>query len=1014
MNKTSFYNMKQWNYKKINNLMGWLVAAFAFIVYFSSMERTASFWDCGEFLAAAYKLEVGHSPGAPFFMMMQRLSALFSGTAAWTGLPSKNAAFAINTFSVLTSALTILFLFWTITILCKKILAPNGAASKQQTLQIMMAGVIGALAYTFSDTFWFSAVEAEVYATSSCFTALVFWAALKWDQIANEPHADRWLLLIAFLVGTSVGIHLLNLLTIPAIAMIYYFKKYKPTTRGIILAFFVGVTLLAIVQFGIIQYVPIMASAMELFFVNSLHLPFQSGVITFFILLSIALYLAIKYATSHNWPVIHTSLLCMIFIILGCSSYVVTVIRSNADTPVDINNPDQVMGLVSYLQREQYLQQPLFYGQDYDSKVTGIEDGKTFYYKNKEQHNYTPAGHKKSYTFDNDDKRFFPRIWDNSDPTHINFYKQYLGIDDDSKPATIDNLSYFFGYQMNWLWFRYFMWNYAGRQNDYEGQGDAKNGNWLSGIPFIDYPRTGHVDMMSAPYKDNDARNELFCLPLLLGIAGIFFHFKNRKNDAIVVTILFVFTGIAIGIYLNMNPLQPRERDYAFAGCTYAFAIWIGMGFLMIHQWINRLIPKAGAIPAFMLCLLCVPVLMAKVEWNDHNRSHKTLAQATALNTLLSCEPNAILFTQGDNDTFPLWYLQEVEGIRPDVRVIIRELLSADWYIDQLNYKINKADAVPMIWAKDDYMGEQNNYAPFYNNPQIPKDRPFDLYDVCKFMFDKNGANKVQTNGGDKISYLPTKMFSMPLPAKVTADSNLLSDKFYFKIKEDGVMKNDLAIMNILAANARAGWKRPIYFNGSYPNREDILGLAPYMRMEGIVYHLAPFQKDDYDVESKQVNNIDVPRSLANFTKLYRYGGAEKKDIYFDEKNRVMLIAYRINSIQLADRLSSLNRKKEAVQLLDTMLQNVTEQAFPHDQLSVFMVGAYYNADAFEKANALAQKLKTDTQQDIKWINDLPENRRDGLSGDLKRDEAVLQQLALMNEQATKNMQQDVVSPLKN
>jgi hypothetical protein len=940
--------MKYWNYTKINNLTGWLIATFAFFLFFTSMERTASFWDCGEFLACAYKLEVGHSPGAPFFMMLQRLSSLFSGTAAWHALPSTKAAFAINTFSVLTSALTILFLYWTITMLCKKMLAPKGNASRQQTLLIMLAGTIGALAYTFSDTFWFSAVEAEVYAT--CFTAMVFWAALKWEQVADEPYADRWLLLIALLIGTSVGIHLLNLLTIPAIAMMYYFKKYTTTRNGALVAFFIGIVLLAIVQFGIIQYVPIMACNMELFFVNSLHLPFQSGVLTYFIMLAAALIFLLRYFKKRHWHTMHTAVLCMVFIMIGCSSYVVPVIRSNADTPVDVNNPDNVMGLVSYLQREQYAQQPLLYGQDFDSKVTGINNGKNFYYKNEKEHNYTTAGHRMSYTYDADEQRFFPRIWENADPGHVSFYRNYLDIPKDTRPSSRDNLSYFFGYQMNWLWFRYFMWNYAGRQNDYEGQGEARNGNWLSGIPFIDYPRTGHVNLMSAPYRDNDARNELFCLPLLLGFAGLWFHFKNNRKDAVVIAILFFFTGIAIGIYLNMNPLQPRERDYAFAGCTYAFAIWIGMGLLMLHHLLKRLLPgNFSILLSFLLCLFCVPVLMAKEEWNDHNRSQKTLAQATALNTLLSCKPNAILFTQGDNDTFPLWYLQEVEGIRPDVRIIIRELLSADWYIDELNYKINAADAVPMVWKKEDYMGEKNGYINYYNNPIIPADRPFDLYEVCKFMFDTKGDNKLQNSAGETVAYLPTKLFSMPLPPGLSTDSNQLTDKYYLRINEEGLMKNDLAIMNILAANAHDGWKRPIYFNGSYPNREDILGLSPYMRMEGIVYRLAPFEKEDYNAATKEVNNIDVAKSLSNFTTLYRYGGAEKDHVYFDEKNRVMLIAYRLNSIQVAERLSYINRKKEAENLLDQMLKNITPQSYPHDPISVYMVGAYYHAGALEK-----------------------------------------------------------------
>jgi hypothetical protein len=448
-----------------------------------------------------------------------------------------------------------------------------------------------------------------------------------------------------------------------------------------------------------------------------------------------------------------------------------------------------------------------------------------------------------------------------------------------------------------------------------------------------------------------------------------------------------------------MNPLQPRERDYAFAGSTYAFAIWIGIGLLMVERLISKWIRKASLVMAFILCIICVPALMAKEEWNDHNRAPKTLARATALNTLLSCKQNAILFTQGDNDTFPLWYLQEVEGVRPDVRIIIRELLSADWYIDQLNYKINNADAVPMVWEKEDYMGEASNYISYYNNPKIPADRTFDLYDVCTFMF--KPENKMRAGNGNFISYLPTKNFSMPLPPSAVKDTALM-DKIYFRIKDDGLMKNDITIMNILAANAHNGWNRPIYFNGSYPNREDVLGLGPYMRMEGIVYQLTPFNKDDYNTASNEVNNIDVAKSLEHFTKLYQYGGAEKNHVYFDEKNRVMLMAYRINSVQLAERLSALNRKKEAENLLDIMLQNITPESYPHDQISMMMVMAYYHAGAFEKGNKLSQLLEADLKQDITWINDLPESRAGSAAGDLKRDEGMLQQLAFIKEEAKK------------
>ncbi|WP_162903437.1 glycosyltransferase family 117 protein [Taibaiella koreensis] len=990
-------------YRKLNNLAGWLLALLAFILYWLTMERTASFWDCGEFLACAYKLEVGHSPGAPLFMLLQRLFALFAGPDAWLARPSTRAAYAINLLSVLSSALTIMFLFWTITRLARKIISPRSMPDRRQTLLILAAGIIGALAYTCSDTFWFSAVEAEVYATSSLFTALVFWAALRWEAIADEPYADRWLLLIAYLVGMSIGVHLLNLLTIPAIAMVWYFRRKKTSPQGVLLALLTGCLLLGIVQFGVIQYLPILASVVELFFVNSLDLPFQSGAIFFVLLLAAGLTVLLRLTQRKRCYALHTAVLGLIFIIIGFSCYIVPVIRSLANTPVDVNNPDNAVSLVPYVQREQYVHPPLLYGQDFDSPVTGVKEGKPFYYRQQDgkNHRYIPAGARNEYTFEEGSLRFFPRIWDNFEASHQAFYRRYLGLGKDESPSAKDNLSFFSGYQMNWLWWRYFMWNYAGRQNDAEGQGEPRNGNWISGIPFLDYPRTGHIDLMSDPYRYNAARNEFYCLPLLLGLAGMIWHFRRQGKDAFIILLLFFFTGIAIALYLNMSPLQPRERDYAFAGCTYAFAVWIGMGVLAIEQVLRKVLPRFSLIPAFSICLLAVPVLMLKEGWDDHNRSGKTLAQATARNTLLSCAPNAILFTQGDNDTYPLWYLQEVEGVRPDVRVVIMELLNADWYIDQLNYKLNDADAAPMVWRREDYMGDAHNYTSYYHHPQLAEDRFFDLYEVCSFIGSKQ--SQLRNRAGEAVSYLPSKHFSLPLPPGVQQQPAVMaedSSRLYFSIPGEGVQKKELAVMNILAANARSGWKRPIYFNGSYPNKEDVLGLSPYLRMEGIVYRLAPFTAGDYNAAARQVDNIDVEKSLHCFTSLYRYGGAERSDTYFDEKNRVMLMSYRINSVTLAERLSTTGRKAEAIRLLDKMERNITAAAYPHDELSVYMAEAYYHAGAHTKAARLSLLLAANLRRDMAWINDLAPAQQESTAYDLQRDTALLQRLAAAAREA--------------
>ncbi|XZF15315.1 protein O-mannosyl-transferase family [Chitinophagaceae bacterium MMS25-I14] len=969
------------NYKKINNVTGWLVFAIALAVYLLTMERTVSFWDCGEFLACAYKLEVGHSPGAPFFMMMQRIFGLLAGGN------KQIVAACINSESALASAFTILFLFWTITRLAYRLLIKEDKPTPQQVILIMGCGAVGALAYTFSDTFWFSAVEAEVYATSSCFTALVFWAILKWEAVADTRYADRWLVLISFLIGISVGIHLLNLLTIPALAMVYYFRRYKTTKPGIVAAFFIGCALLALVQFGVIQYLSIFASRMDLFFVNSLGLPFDSGALFFVLLLVAALTVLLLYARRKNNYLLHTGILSLMFIIIGFSSYIVPMIRSRADVPVDMTNPDNVMSLVSYVQREQYLQQPIAYGPDYNTPVTGLDDKGDSYSQVKKdgKDHYEVTDHKFGYKYDPSRMRFFPRIWDNSDPGHVQYYQNFLGLSQDDVPSTADNLSFFWGYQLNWMWWRYFMWNYAGRQNDYEGQMEARNGNWVSGIKPWDKARVGDMDDMANGYAHNKARNELYCLPLILGILGMVYQFNRNRKDALIVTLLFFFTGIAIAIYLNMAAIQPRERDYAFAGSTYAFAIWIGIGVLMVQQWMQKLTKKTSAVYlTIVLCLLAVPTLMAKEEWDDHDRSAKSLARATAYNTLMSCAPNAVLFTVGDNDTYPLWYLQEVEGIRRDVRVVITELLGTDWYIDQLNYRVNDADAVPMIWKKDDYIGGHHNYVNYLAAPGVSQDKYFNLEEVCRFITSNDPANKQPNNTGETENYLPAKKFfvqGLPVQQLISngwvspSDTTRLDNTMKFEFPKQTAFKNDLAIMNIIAAVARDGWKRPLYFNGSFPGNDNTLGMGNYMYMEGIAYRLLPFSLQHRSTDGDK-GSVNLDKSYDLFMKQYIWGGGERKDVYFDEKNRVMFVAYKLNGTRLANALADAGRLQDAIHILDKLTASISAASYPHDFTSAYIVQAYYHANAVDKGRVLSQTVAQNAETDLKWIRELDESKQ--------------------------------------
>jgi len=994
------------NYRKVNNLVGWITGAIAYVVFLKTMEPTASFWDCGEFLSCAYKLEVGHSPGAPFFMMVQRLFGLLAGGNL------SNAAWFINSESALTSGLTILFLFWTITHFAKKLLVGNNSVEPdtRQTILIMGAGLVGGLAYTFSDTFWFSAVEAEVYATSSFFTAITFWAILKWENVANTKYADRWLILISYLIGISVCVHLLNLLTIPAVAMVYYYKRYEnnTTTIGTITAFLIGCVFLGLVQFGIIQYVPILASKFDVAFVNNMGLPLDSGAIIFMVLLCGALVWLLFFARRRGYYLLHTGVLCILFVIIGYSSYIVPIIRSRADVPIDMTNPDNVISFVSYVDREQFGQQPLFMGPDFTSQPTAINDKGPIYYlsnKNGKSH-YDIVGKKLEPEYAADQMRFFPRIWDNNDQMHINFYKNYLGLTNGETPTSADNLKYFMGYQMNWMWWRYFMWNFAGRENDVEGQGDPKNGNWVSGIKFLDQSRVGDMDKMPDGFVNNGARNELYFLPLILGLCGMVYQFNRKSKDGIVVLVLFFLTGAAIGIFLNMPPVQPRERDYAYAGCTYAFAMWIGLGVLLLEQYMGRAIKgNAGAIATTAICLLLVPTLMAKVEWNDHDRSNKTLARAVAYNTLQSCAPNAVLFTAGDNQTYPLWYLQEVEGIRKDVRLINTSLLGIDWYVDQLTYRINDADAVPMVWSKDAYVGDHSNYIRYYNSPQIPQDKYINLAEICKFMASSDNANKLQTQGGDFDNYIPTKKFFLPTLSKAelvknglakAEDTALLNTDMKFVYPKDIAYKGDIAILNILAANASQGWKRPIYFDAGLPT-DNYAGVADYLRLEGLVYRVMPYKSEDSAFKNQQLlGSVDLDKTSKLFLNTYIWGGADKNDVYFDEPNRREFMIYRMDAAFAANVLSAKGKTQDAKAILDKVYNGITEHSCYYDYTGYLLANAYYRAGDIKMGGLLTRKILKNTEDNVNYIQSLNEDLRPSISGEVDNDWRMLRALGGM------------------
>ncbi|HTE10085.1 MAG TPA: DUF2723 domain-containing protein, partial [Chitinophagaceae bacterium] len=824
---------------RVNTIAGWVVCAIACTVYLMTMEASASFWDCGEFISACYKLQIPHPPGAPLFVLLGRVFIILFGN------DPANAARAVNSMSAIVSGLTILFLFWSITHFAQKLVRKNNEPiNRQQVFTIISCGAVGALAYTFSDSFWFSAVEGEVYALSSFFTALVFWAILKWERQADQPHSDRWLIFIFYMMGLSIGVHLLNLLTIPAIIMVYYFKRYKPTVRGSILAFITGCVITGVVQKFLIQSTIKAAGSFDIYFVNEIGLPFYAGFALFFLFLAVAIVLAMRYAAKKKHPVMKLALWSMGFLLLGYSTYLTTMIRSNANPAVDMFNVDNPVSLAGYLGRDQYNDWPILYGPDFTDRAPYIDNGSRYAkYENK----YVNAGKILKTKWGNTpSSHLFPRMWDNADDRQQqDCYRSFTGMEKDDTPTIKDNISYFTRYQAGWMYLRYFMWNFAGKQNDLQGFGNARDSNWVSGISFIDNKLYGNQSALPQTAKDNNkSHNKLYLLPLLLGVTGVVLQYKRKRKDFVVNLLLFFFTGLAVVIYLNQSGYQPRERDYAYVGSFYVFAIWIGLGVIAVVSLFQRMMkwPLANYAAA-SLCMLAVPVLMANQEWDDHDRSNKTLAVDIARDYLESCPANAILFTAEDNDTYALWYLQEVEGVRPDVRVVVNTIFSADWYINQLRYKINNSDPFDVIFTPEQIRGSSRDVVYFDKINGFDSDKYYDLYSVLKNVTASDNPQYTrQTEDGEVMHLLPACKFSIPVDVNIVKNNGTVqaSDKVVNELRFDLVsknylLKNDLAQLAVIAAN---NWKRPICFTSDRSIAD--LGLEKYARQEGMTYRLAP------------------------------------------------------------------------------------------------------------------------------------------------------------------------------
>ncbi|MCD4724622.1 MAG: DUF2723 domain-containing protein [Bacteroidales bacterium] len=986
------------NYTKLNKLLGWLVFLIATIVYFLTLEPTASWWDCGEYIATAYKLQVGHPPGAPLFQLLGRFFTLFA-----FGDVSK-VAMMINAMSALSSSFTILFLFWTITMLARKLVTSNGEMTTGNMVAVLGSGVVGALAFTFSDSFWFSAVEGEVYAMSSFFTAITFWAILRWERVAGEKYALRWIILIAFLIGLSIGVHMLNLLAIPAIAFVYYFKKYKSTVKGAILTLAISMILLSIIMFIIIPGIVSLSTAFELFFVNSMGMPFNSGTLIYFAILIALIIFGLILTRKHGKVVLNTAILSFVFILIGYSSFMLLIIRSNENTPIDENSPEDAIALLSYLNREQYGDWPILHGQYYNAPIVDYDDGNPLYVKDREAGRYKVTD-KRVGTIPVYDKRFttiFPRMWSSRKPEHKRMYNQYAGnarsiqVDGEiiKKPSFGDNLGFFFDYQLGHMYFRYFMWNFAGRQNDVEAQPGPKNGNWISGLGFIDNARLG--DQLNLPESlRNPARNKFYFLPLLLGLVGLFFHLNSSKRDTLVVALLFLMTGIAIVLYLNQYPYQPRERDYAYTGSFYAFSIWIGLGVLGLYHWLKKYLGEnkfaAGGIA--LIGLLFVPGIMAQQGWDDHDRSGKYATRDFAMNYLVSCDPNAILITNGDNDTFPLWYVQEVEDFRTDIRVVNYMLSSGYWYVHQLGRKVYDSEPLQLTLTPGQYEKGVNQYI-MYVDRGIKGH--VEVKDLINFIASDDDRTKLPLTTGDKINYIPAKKLRLTVDSAKCVDNgivpremaHLIVPYIEWEIRQNALYKNDLMLLDFLATN---NWERPLYF-ANPSSLEKLIDIDEYCHLEGNVYKFMPVKAKDY---IPRLGGVHADKSYDIIMNDFRFGNLNDPSVTVDRESYRNSRVQKQNFLRIAQALLNDRKPEKAAAILDTCIHYFPADKIHYDIIMMPFIEIYYNAGRMETATEEVRKMVDVCDQELTYFLSLDPAFADTYySAEMQQAVAVLQRMA--------------------
>ncbi len=1018
--------MHSFNYKKWNNLVGWFVFAVALLTYSLTVEPTLSFWDCGEYISTAAKLEVGHPPGAPLYQMIGAFFSMFA-------FAPNQVALMVNMLSVFSSAFTVLFMFWSLTILLKNMISSFGEWTDHTAKAVLGSAFIGALVFTFSDSFWYNAVEAEVYAMASLFIALLFWVGLRWEQEMDEPRGNRWLLLLSLLVGLTFGVHFMALLTIPSLGFLYYFKHYKEITiKNFVIANIVVTSILLVIFKLLLPFTMGLFGKAEVFFVNSMGLPFNSGTIIVALGIILLFYFGLQYTKSKGLVMANTLVLCVLFLFIGFSSWLLLPIRANANVVINENRPSDAREVLAYYNREQYGETALFFGPQFSDSYAGLDennpykDDKPNYERDYKTGKYIIVNNYKNavQNFDDKHKTILPRLWSSEHaenymiftdvldfkikPEFIEekelvdvvgqfknaFYSGQLDVSDYNtflktygdyliveKPTFFNNIKFMVQYQFGYMYWRYLMWNFTGRQNDVQGKYNNLFGNWISGIDFFDEIRLGSQQNLPSDMANNKGRNVYYFIPFILGIIGLTYHAKKDLKSFYVLMILFLFTGIALKIYLNERPFEPRERDYALVGSFYVFAIWVGIGVYAIYETVSRYLqPKTSIALVLSTLLLAAPVVMAKENWDDHDRSNKYTALANAKAYLDSCDKNAILFTIGDNDTFPLWYLQEIENYRTDIRIVNTSLFMTDWYVDQMKAQAYESKPLPISFKHSQYVQGTRDAVLFDKKTE----NRWDIKDFIRFIASENPKTIVELQNGQKLHYYPTNKLRIPVDKnaviknKAVKPADYDSIVPYIDIEIDGgaLYKNRLMMLDVVANN---NWERPIYFTGGAFADEDYIWMKEYLQLDGLTFKLVPLRTVVKDKDNPMdMGRIDSEK-MYNIVNKWDWGNGNSAEIYHDPETRKNSISFRTNLSRLMQQLIDEGKIEKAKKIIDLAMKQFPIAYYEYyTMLEPFAMG-YYDVKETAKARALLNQLIKKYQENLTYYSGLSQAEKEGL-----------------------------------